>query len=207
MGCSWGGEGGKLVHFSSKSSVIPTSFEEIHIGWEFPNDTRMTGIVRNDRDEIKNGPIFPSNLGWRGWRGWGECAGNDRNRHSNIIPVISKECHFTSFQCSNDHGMNRMTPNDGIFSSWTKIDGMTLEWWNDIQMTGMTFKWLEWHWNGGMKLEWWNDIGMMEWHSNDWNDIGMIEWHSNDWNDIGMIEWHSNDPLLTYSGVTLSPPG
>ena len=163
---------GKLDHFSSKSSVIPTSFEEIHIGWEFPNDTRMTGIVRNDRDEIKNGPIFPSNLGWQEW---GECAGNDRNRHSNIIPVISKECHFTSFQCSNDHGMNGLTPNDSILSSWTKIDGMTLEWWNDIQMTGMTFKWLEWHWNGGMKLEWWNDIGMMEWHSNDWNDIGMTE--------------------------------
>ena len=96
---------------------------------------RMTGFIRDDRDEIKNGPIFPGHLGWQGMT---ECAGNDQNRHSNIIPVIPKWCHFASFQYSNDHGMNGMTPEWRYFV--IMIDGMTLEWWNDIQMTGMIFK-------------------------------------------------------------------
>ena len=84
--------------------------------------------------------------------------GNDQNRHFNTIPVIPKECHFMSFQCSNDHGMNGMTTNDGIFSSRTKIVGMTLERWNGIQMTRMTFNWR-------------NDIVNIGWHRPGFQDL------------------------------------
>ena len=63
--------------------------------------------------------------------------------HQNVIPRHSKA---------------RMTlewmewhQNDGILSTWNVIDGMTLEWWNDIWMKE--------------KLQ--NGQGMVEWHAND----------------------------------------
>ena len=97
---------GKVVDFSPKVSVIPTSFRVIYIDSEFLNDTQMTEWHWNGRNEIKNYHIFPRHLGWQEWR---ECTSNDSNNHSTLIPVIPTKCHSASFHCSNDHGMNGMT--------------------------------------------------------------------------------------------------
>ena len=57
----------------------------------------------------------------------------------------------------NDMGWMKSHPNDSILSTWTMVDGMTLEWQNDIRVKN-TFKWQD-------------DIQMVD---------GMVEWHSND---------------------------
>ena len=67
---------------------------------------------------------------------------------------------------------------------WCWNDGMTAEWWNDIQM----MEWnpndeimLEWGRNDGMTSEWWNDIRMIKFvrmTSEWWNDILMMKFCS-----------------------------
>ena len=130
-----------MVKLSRKSSVIPTSSKANPIDSEYSNDTRMTGMRSNDRNEIKKYPIFTRHLRWR----------NELQMTEIVI--------LTSFLSSQHniiprHSYDQMTiewtewhPNDSILSSWTMIAGMTLKWKNDTQM-------VEWHSNDGMTAEW-----------------------------------------------------
>ena len=142
---------------------------------KWPNDARMTGMKSRKTSFFQ----------------WIWDDGNDRNAlwMTEIIILTS----FLSFQQNviPRHSNARMTiewmkwhPNDSIFTTWTMVDGMTLEWRNDIQM-------MEWHSNDGMTLEWWNDIQMMKKYQ---NDDRMTEWYGND--DI-VPEWAKND-RMTY---------
>ena len=145
---------GKVVNFSPKFSVIPTSFLFWLNFWMTPkwrNEARMTGM------KSRKTSFFPEV--------WDD--GNDRNAlwMTEIVILTS----FLSFQHNviPRHSNARMTiewmkwhPNDSIFLTWLWL--------------------MEWHSNGRMKFKWWSDIQMMEWHSNDetilkwWKDDGMI---------------------------------
>ena len=90
----------------------------------------------------------------------------------------------------NDIQMMEWQMNEVFRSKWTRNDGMTMKWWNEIQMTWMTFGWMKLHPNDRMTFKWQNDNQMTEWHSNDGmtHEWGFLGSDLNDMNDLWMNE-------------------